>query len=122
MHLYIIGDGPDRLKIEKQIEKLHLSDDVSLLGNQSNPFPYLRKMDAFVLDSRYEGQGIVLLEAKALGLKLIFPTRLEKYNEGLIGSESIVDVLCTVQKSVKIVDDLQFYNTDILKKLDLLLN
>ena len=36
-------------------------------------------MDGFILESRYEGQGIVILEAKILGLDLIIPDRLKEY-------------------------------------------
>ena len=36
-------------------------------------------MDGFILESRYEGQGIVVLEAKVLGLDIIIPNRLSNY-------------------------------------------
>ena len=69
-HFYLIGDGPGRAALEGQIRELGLEGFVTLLGNQTNPFCYMDKMDGFVLTSRYEGQGMVIWEAKALGLPL----------------------------------------------------
>ncbi|WP_426456823.1 glycosyltransferase [Staphylococcus cohnii] len=40
---------------------------IYLLGHQSNPFSLINKADLFVLSSHYEGQGLALLEAVALG-------------------------------------------------------
>lgn len=115
MHLYIIGDGPNRESLQAQCNRLGLDSFVSFLGNQSNPFPYLRQMDGFVLDSRYEGQGMVLWEAKALGLTLYFPKHLEKYNAGLTGQESIISALIQAERHEKQTDDLVEYNTSILQ-------
>ena len=56
---------------------------MTLLGNQPNPFPYMDRMDGFVLTSRYEGQGMVIWEAKALGLPLYLSKNLEAYNPGV---------------------------------------
>lgn len=115
LRLYILGDGPDKHKIEHQINELKLNGYVTLLGNQRNPYKFLRKMDAFVLTSRYEGQGIVLWEAKALGLSLVMPKRLEKYNYGLCGVDDVVMALCSLEKQEKKIDDLKEYNKHSLE-------
>lgn len=115
--LYIIGDGPERKAIEEQIERLNLGSCVTLLGSKKNPFPYLKQMDGFVLTSRYEGQGIVLWEAKSLGLRLFLPKRLEKYNPGLAGSDDVVGEICRAKKEPKLPDDLREYNGKIIDSL-----
>lgn len=69
--LVLVGDGPLRAKLEKQIRKLELTGNVRLLGFRSNPFCYLRKADCFVLSSNHEGQPMVLLEAMILGKPII---------------------------------------------------
>lgn len=114
---YILGDGPDRANLEAQVKKNNLQNVVHFLGNQPNPFPYLNQMDAFYLESRYEGQGMVLWEAKALGLPLIFPKRLEKYNINLQGTADIDHALLTAQRQKKILDDLHEYNEEICRRL-----
>ena len=114
---YILGDGPDRAVLEEQVKKNGLENVVHFLGNQANPFPYLKQMDAFYLESRYEGQGMVLWEAKTLGLKLIFPKRLEKYNISLHATEDIEDALLHSQREPKVLDDLHEYNAEICRRL-----
>jgi len=66
IHLYLIGDGQDREKLLAQKENLQL-DKVHFLGTVTNPYPYLKNCDLFVLSSRYEGFPNVLLEAGACG-------------------------------------------------------
>ena len=121
MHLYLIGDGPERPSLEEQISRLGLGERVTLLGNLQNPFPVLDQMDGFVLTSRYEGQGIVLWEAKALGLELFMAKHLEQYNPGLTGVEDVGEALLGAQKREKVRDDLSEYNEKIQKSLEMLL-
>ena len=117
MRLYLLGDGPDREKLIAQIAALGLQDTVTLLGNQQNPFPYVDKMDGFVLTSRYEGQGLVIWEAKTLGLELFITDNLEKYNPGIRGYRDIVGALCKAQRREKVRDDLRDYNESIAASL-----
>ena len=72
IHLYLLGDGSERIAVEQQIASLKIGENVTLVGSVENPYPYMDKMDALVLTSRHEGQGMVLWEAKALGLDIIF--------------------------------------------------
>ncbi len=120
IHLYLLGDGPDREKLEQQIEQLNLQPFVTLLGNKQNPFPYLDKMDGFTLTSRYEGQGLVIWEAKTLGLELFITENLVKYNPGIPGYTDLVEVLVQAHRRERIRDDLSDYNSSIgqsIKKL-----
>ena len=113
LRLYIIGDGPDREMLSEQIKKLSLTDKVFLLGNQSNPFCYMQKMDAFISTSRYEGQPLNIMEAMAVGLPLYCTKNLEKYTQNLIGYENLEEALVQAQKEEKHPDDLAAYNKEI---------
>lgn len=66
--LLIVGDGQLREQIEKKIKTCCLSDKVIITGMVPNVEDYMQAMDCFLLPSRYEGFGIVLLEAQAAGL------------------------------------------------------
>ncbi|MCI1952659.1 MAG: glycosyltransferase [Clostridiales bacterium] len=120
VHLYLIGDGPDRKKLDEQIRRNKAEDKITLLGNQKNPFPYEKQMDGFILTSRYEGQGIVIWEAKALGLSLFISKNLEKYNTGITGCEDIVSAMCAAQKREKNWDPLTEYNQRIRDEITVL--
>ena len=109
--------GPDRGKIKAQAERLGLAEKVILLGNQSNPFPYLDKMDAFTLTSRYEGQGMVIWEAKAVGLPLYISKNLEKYNPGIEGTEDLPAAFISAQRTEHVPDPLEEYNREISRSV-----
>ena len=70
-NLYIIGDGPDKDKVEKLKEANLYKEDILLLGRKENPYNWLKKADKFILSSKYEGFAIVLLEGLCLGKNVI---------------------------------------------------
>ncbi|MGT2445745.1 glycosyltransferase family 4 protein [Ensifer adhaerens] len=69
--LVIWGEGEARLELEAQRDALGLSNRVEMPGLTPRPGLWLETADAFVLSSRYEGWGIVLLEAMAAGLPVV---------------------------------------------------
>ncbi|MGK7935218.1 MAG: glycosyltransferase family 4 protein [Xenococcaceae cyanobacterium] len=69
--LLILGEGELRPDLEKLREQLKLVDRVCLPGLIANPFPLLSQGELFVLSSRYEGFGNVIIEAMACGLPVI---------------------------------------------------
>lgn len=71
IHLYIVGRGVERINYESRISALNLNDCVTIVGFTMNPYPLLSKMDALLMPSRFEGFGLVSLEAMALGVPVI---------------------------------------------------
>lgn len=69
--LYIIGEGPEKEKLEEIIEKEKCSNTVKLLGSKENPYPYMKKATYFCLFSNYEGYPMTLLEAKILEKNIV---------------------------------------------------
>lgn len=65
--LLILGSGPSRGPLEALVHELQIADAVDFLGFQSNPLPWFRRADLFVLSSRTEGFGIALAEAMGCG-------------------------------------------------------
>ena len=60
--VWILGEGSDRKKLEIFIQNNGL-DNVKLLGNQKNPFVYMKQADWLLCVSRHEGFNMVLHEA-----------------------------------------------------------
>lgn len=118
LRLYIIGGGPDREKLEKQIAENALSDRVFLLGNRDNPFAYMQRCDGLISTSRYEGQGMNIMEAKALGLQIFIPEHLEKYVENISGCRDVTAALVAAKKAEKKFDLLEEYNAKTLAMVD----
>lgn len=71
LRLVIFGEGEDRAALEADIVELGLTGSVSLAGFRPNPFPDVRAADVFVLSSRWEGLPTVLIEAMAVGTKVV---------------------------------------------------
>jgi len=71
----IVGEGPERPRIERLIRDLHLRDEVSLLGHLSSLQlePCYAAADLVVLTSRSEGIPLVLMEAMARGKPVLAP-------------------------------------------------
>lgn len=71
--LYIGGDGEERNNLEKLVKDLNLEDRVIFLGSLSREKvrTEMAKSSVFVLPSRYETFGVVLVEALALGKPII---------------------------------------------------
>jgi N-acetyl-alpha-D-glucosaminyl L-malate synthase BshA len=63
--LILIGEGPERAKIENLVNKLQISDDVLFLGNSSEVSKILCYSDVFLLPSQTESFGLAALEAMA---------------------------------------------------------
>ena len=63
IHLVVIGDGPEKDKLNNYINENDLYRKVYLLGSKSNPFKYIANSKAFVLTSESEGLPRVLIES-----------------------------------------------------------
>lgn len=72
--LLLIGEGKDEERVRALVSQKELSDNVLFLGKQTDVSPYYQAMDCFVLPSRYEGLGMVAIEAQACGLPTICST------------------------------------------------
>ena len=72
--LIMIGNGPLKDKIECKIKRLNLTNNTLLLKPTDKVHELLNAFDAFVLCTRYEGLGIVLVEAQANGLNTFTTT------------------------------------------------
>ena len=112
--LYIIGDGPDKDKVEKLKEANLYKEDILLLGRKENPYNWLKKADKLILSSRYEGFAIVLLEGLCLGKNVIAsdcktgPNEILANNRGLLFKVGDYSTLAKYIISEKNIEELEF--------------
>lgn len=69
--LLLVGDGPLRPAIERQVQESGLAQHVIFAGERADIPQLLRAMDVFVMPSLYEGLPLVGMEAQAAGLPLV---------------------------------------------------
>ena len=69
--LIVLGEGPERPRLESLVVNLGLTGDVQFPGWVGNPYPYMARSDLFVLSSRWEGLPTVLIEALFCGLRIV---------------------------------------------------
>lgn len=69
-HLVILGEGPERAKLEALATQLNVSDTFFLPGHIPNPRDWIAESSVFALCSRYEGLPLVLIEALQSGMAI----------------------------------------------------
>jgi glycosyltransferase involved in cell wall biosynthesis len=69
--LILFGVGPLEAELKTLVRELGLTDAVDFAGFHSDVLPYFRQADAFVLSSRCEGFGNVIVEALGCGTPVI---------------------------------------------------
>lgn len=106
-NLVIWGEGPERAALEAERTRLGLDQRVDMPGVTARPGIWVDTADVFVLSSRFEGWGIVLLEAMAAGLPVIsfdcqFGPRemIENGEDGILVEPENVDALAEALRRV----------------------
>ncbi|MBK1718868.1 glycosyltransferase [Thiocystis violacea] len=69
--LIVVGDGPDRGALERQVAEWDLNDRVLFVGHRENVYPYIRRADLYVHTCQFEGFGYTMLEAMACGTPVV---------------------------------------------------
>ena len=87
---YIIGYGEEESMIKEKIKELNLEENIFILGQKSNPYPYIKECDIYVQPSKFEGKSVTVREAQILGKPVVitdFPTakdHIENLYDGII--------------------------------------
>ena len=69
--LLLVGDGELRAKIKTEIETLGLKEKVIILNARTDVARILKALDVFIFASKYEGLGIILIEAQKMGVPCV---------------------------------------------------
>lgn len=68
---YCIGEGGLRKRIESEIERLDIKNELILLGLKKNPYRFLKDSDIYVQTSLHEGYGLTMREAKVINVPMV---------------------------------------------------
>lgn len=85
---YIIGFGSDESLIKKRIIESGMQNNVILLGEKENPYPYIAECDVYIQPSRFEGKAVTVREAQILNKPVIitnYPTAKSQLQDGIDG-------------------------------------
>lgn len=126
--LLLVGEGKLRSSIEKQINDLGIGDKVRILSNRNDIPELINCMNVFLFPSRYEGLGIVLIEAQVSNKHCIVSDVVPKeaFQSDLITTMSLNDSyenwanMCLDPKcNIKEFGNIDDYNIDVVvKKLE----
>lgn len=98
-NLVIVGDGPDRGKIENRIKELNLNKKIFMVGAQNDVDKYYQQAKLFVLSTKSEGLEMVIIEAMGNGCPVI-STDAPYGPRDILGSNDY-GILCPVGDSDK---------------------
>ena len=70
-HVYVLGEGENRAKIESFLADHSIESAFTFLGFRENPYPYVANADLFVCSSRREGFSTAVSEALVLGIPVL---------------------------------------------------
>ena len=102
----VLGEGSQRIALQKQIDALGLKSDFILLGANPNPYPYIKAADIYVQTSLFEGLGLSVIEAVALNKPIVstaFSTIheiLEDEKTGLIAGMNPNDIASKIERLI----------------------
>lgn len=84
----LLGAGPLEASLKSEVKAQGLNEYVTFYGRNSNVFPFLSSLDVFILPSKYEGFGYVLLEAIDAGVPVLV-SRIPVFYE-VLGSKHLL--------------------------------
>jgi len=124
--LFIIGRGKNEKKLLGLIDKLHLKNNVFLIGYKENVFNFLKSSDVFLFPSISEGLPVSLMEAMLVGIPIICSDirgnrdLISNYVNGILVkknncynySSAIVDIL----NNKRLISIFNTYNLRVIKQ------
>ena len=125
--IVVLGDGDEKSNLIEQINEKKVEKSFKLLGTKSNPFPYIKQADYFVLPTRSEAYPLVINEALALG-KVIISTNVggipEMINNGFDGilvnydEDELYEAMKLSLTDSELIGQIQLNVEESSKKLD----
>jgi len=116
--LRIVGDGEDKAMLEQLLYELNIETSAELIPKTNNIAEHYQQAAFFVLSSRFEGFGLVLVEAQRYGLPAISfdcdvgPAEIIKHGETgwLCAAGDVSELSEKIRNSLRHFDDVNLYN------------
>lgn len=105
---FAIGKGELKEEIENKIKQKKLEEKFILLGERSNPYPYINGCDIYVQSSYYEGKSIAIDEAKCFAKPIVatkFTTVLDQLNDGKTALLAEIDAQSVAEKIMQLINN-----------------
>lgn len=105
---FAIGKGELKSAIEEKINRYGLQEDFILLGEKSNPYPYINNCDIYVQPSNFEGKSIAIDEAKAFSKPIVatkFSTVFDQLSDGETALLAEIDAQDVAKKITQLIND-----------------
>src|SRR5699024_11368789 len=101
VRLVILGKGPKEKELKQLAEDMGIQHKIEFLGFKQNPYKYMRLADVFILSSKWEGFGHVIVEAMSTGTPVISTNCQDRKSTRLNSSHvsSSYAVFCLKKKS-----------------------
>ena len=138
LHYHIVGSGDQAVYLKKLTEDYGLENVITFYGNQSNPYPYMKNADLFLLPSYHEAAPMVFDEAACLGVPILATETtstdemIKESRSGFVcenSQDGIADGLIKVLKKTdslieikKALQQRQFTNQDKINKVSEVIN
>ena len=109
---FVIGAGDQQSRLEQMNRENGIEKFVFLVGRKENPYPYMKQADLFVHPSYVESQGLVVLEAMALGVPCVVTKSLgpcEFIKNGVTGLLTEQSPESLTEQVIKILRDKMLY-------------
>lgn len=110
---YLIGSGNKKNELEMAAIGKGIQNNVHFLGVQSNPYPYIKAADIFILTSFYEGKSISLEEAKILHKPIVvtnFSSAIDQIEHGKTGLIAEMNAESVAENIEKFINDSELRN------------
>ena len=91
-HLLLVGQGENQENIQQKVKELGLWDRVTFTGARMDVNKLFQAMDIFVFPSRFEGLGMVLIEAQTSGLRCLTTKNKVPYEVNVTGNVEFEDL------------------------------
>lgn len=86
----LVGDGPQMDDLKKRVKEYNLEEYIKILGQKSNPYPWINSCDIYVQSSYEEAQPLTIMEAQILQKPVVSTNTVGARNLVIDGEDGII--------------------------------